>query len=339
MPSQQRVQWAKTRVTFVVFSALVILGTLVVLLTGGTLFEPKSTIYLYMPDAVGLVATAPVRVDGITVGKVESVELTGLNTPDRIVRVTMIVERDRLASIPDDSTAQASADTLVGDKFVDIDSGKSPSRLRPGGTLIYKASPDLMKRLDLSQFQDNLRQMDALLTDIESGKSDVGRLLMGDQIYQTARRKVTELQQSLHAIRTTSNEMGQALYTDTIYRKVEAQIRGVDESLALIQSGQGSLGQLLRGEGQYTQLRDTVAQRRKTVQDIHVQDFFRSDQQYADWNKTVQQLIRNVDEFSVNPMVTSTATYESLTGMAKELTEGVKDFRENPKKYLRMKMF
>jgi phospholipid/cholesterol/gamma-HCH transport system substrate-binding protein len=336
MPSAQRVQWAKTRVAFVVVSALVILSTLLVLLTGGTLFEPKSTIYLYMPDAVGLIAAAPVRVDGITVGKVESVALTGLNAPDRIVRVTMIVERDRLASIPDDSTAQASADTLVGDKFVDIDSGKSGSRLQPGGTLIYKASPDLMKRLDLSEFQKNLRQMDALLTDIESGKGDVGRLIKGDEIYQTARRKVTELQQSLHAVRTTSSEMGQALYTDTMYRKVEAQIRGIDDSLALIQSGQGPLGQLLRDEGQYTQLRTTVGQLRKTVQDLHVQDFFRSDQLYADWDKTVKQLIRNVDEFSVNPMLNSTAMYENLTGMAKELTGSMRDFREHPKKYLRL---
>src|SRR5690242_18564749 len=110
MPSQERVSWAKLRASAVFVAALAILATLIVLLTGGTLFEPKSTIYLYMPDAVALIATAPVRVDGIGVGKVETVELSGLNAPDRVVKVTMIIERDRLASIPDDSTAQASAD-------------------------------------------------------------------------------------------------------------------------------------------------------------------------------------------------------------------------------------
>src|SRR5215472_19158357 len=102
MPSVERVQWAKMRVSAITVAALLILGTLCYLLTGGTLLEPKSTIYLYMPDAVGVAAGSPVRVDGIGVGKVESVALTGLNVPDRIVRVTMIIERERLASIPID---------------------------------------------------------------------------------------------------------------------------------------------------------------------------------------------------------------------------------------------
>ena len=339
MPSQERVQWARTRVTVVAVAALLILGTLMVLLTGGTLFEPKSTIYLYMPDAVGLVAGAPVRVDGIGVGKVESVELTGLNVSDRIVRVRMIIERERLASIPIDSTAQASADTLVGDKFVDIDSGKSPGRLGPGGTLIYKAAPDITKRLDISQFQERLREMDTLLTQIESGESEVGRLVKGDEMYQTIMRRIRQVQASLNAVRATSNQMGQALYTDTLYRQFESQLRGVDEGIAKIQSGQGSLGQFLRDEGQYTSLRSTVAGLRKSIQEIHASDFFRSDQQYADWNVMVQNLIRTVDEFASSPMMVGTDTYENLTGMAKEMQTQMKDFRENPRKYLRLKVF
>jgi phospholipid/cholesterol/gamma-HCH transport system substrate-binding protein len=339
MPSQERVQSAKVRVAVVCVVALFILGTLMALLTGGTLLEPKATIYLYMPDAVGLVAGAPVRVDGVGVGKVDSVELTGSNISDRIVKVTMTVERERLGSIPVDSTAQASADTLVGDKFVDIDSGKSPQRLTPGGTITYKASPDLMKRLDVTQFQENLRQMDAVLTDIEQGKSDVGRLIRGDQVYQSAMRRVTELQHGLHAVRNTTNSLGQALYTDTVYRQVEAQIRGVDQSLAMIQSGQGTLGRLLRDDAQYLQIRDSVAQLHKTVRDLHAQDFFQSDQLYANWNSGVRQMIRVVDEFNTNPIMVTTASYENLAGMAKEVGASMKDFRENPKKYLRLKVF
>jgi phospholipid/cholesterol/gamma-HCH transport system substrate-binding protein len=339
MPSAERVHWAKVRVAGVCVAALLILGTLMILLTGGTLFEPKSNIYLYMPDAVGLIATAPVRVDGIAVGKVKVVELTGSNSQDRVVKVTMIIERDRLSSIPVDSTAQASADTLVGDKFVDITSGKSQLRLQPGGTVVYKAAPDMMKRLDVSQFQENLRQMDAMLTDIEAGKSDVGRLIKGDEVYQAAKRRVKELQDGLHSVRNTSDQLGQSLYTDTLYRQVESQIRGVDQSLAKIQSGQGAFGQLLRDDAQYMQVRDSVAQLHQTVKDLHSQDFFQSDQQYSDWNTSVQRMIRTVDEFNTDPMMLGTGTYESLAGMAKEMEAQMKDFRENPKKYLRLKVF
>jgi ABC-type transporter Mla subunit MlaD len=95
MPSAEHVQWARIRVAAVSALAVLILGTLCFLLTGGTLLAPKTTIYLYMPDAVALAPGSPVRVDGIGVGKVESVALTGFPQPDRVVRVTMRIERER----------------------------------------------------------------------------------------------------------------------------------------------------------------------------------------------------------------------------------------------------
>src|SRR5437899_1473453 len=153
MPSAQRVNWAKFRVLAVAVAASLILGTISYLLTGGTPFEPKTTLYLYMDDATGLASGSPVRVDGISVGKVEKVELSGSNDPKRVVRVSVKVDRDRLDAIAVDSTAQASTDTPIGDKFVDITSGVSPQHLQPGAEITFKGSPELMKSIDLATFQ------------------------------------------------------------------------------------------------------------------------------------------------------------------------------------------
>jgi phospholipid/cholesterol/gamma-HCH transport system substrate-binding protein len=339
MPSAQRVQWAKVRVGALTIVALLILSTISFLLTGGTLLEPKSTLYLYMPDAVGLVANAPVRVDGIYVGKVQSVTLSGLNQPDRVVKVIMMIDRDRLGSIPDDSTAQASVDNLVGDKFVDVTGGHSPNRIKPGGEIIYKASPDMMKRLDVTQFEDQLRVMDALITEIEEGQTPLGKFVQGDEMYRSVVGRVAELQAGIRALAKTTGQVGQALYTDTLYRQAAEPLEALDQSLAKIQSGQGPLGQLLRDEAQYAQLRSSIGDLRKTAQQLRAGPLLNSDQQYADWNRSVQQMIRMVDDLASNPMMTSAASYESLNGMAKELQSGIKDFRENPGKYLRLKVF
>jgi len=78
-------------------------------------------------------------VDGIGVGKVRSVALSGSSEPNRVVKVTMTVERGRLASIPDDSTAQAASETMIGDKFVDISSGTSSRFISPGGEIGFRA--------------------------------------------------------------------------------------------------------------------------------------------------------------------------------------------------------
>jgi phospholipid/cholesterol/gamma-HCH transport system substrate-binding protein len=87
MPSAQQVTWAKFRAATVILVALLILGTLAYLLTGGTILEPKTQIYLYLPDANGVAPGSPVRVDGIGIGKVILVELSGSNEPNHVVKV------------------------------------------------------------------------------------------------------------------------------------------------------------------------------------------------------------------------------------------------------------
>ena len=320
-------------------SALLILATLGALLTGGTLLEPKSTIYLYMPDAVGLVAGAPVRVDGIGVGKVESVTLSGSREPTRVVKVTMTVDRERLRSVPDDSTAEASAETFVGDKFVDITSGVSATRVRPGGEITYKATPDMLKRLDVEQFDHRLRVIDALVTEIEQGKTPLGQFVQGDEMYRSLLKRTAEIEAGIHAASNVTGALGSALNTDTLYRQIADPLNELDQNLAKIQSGQGPLGQFLHDDAQYAQLRDSLNGLRTTLGQFRSDEFLSSDRQYAEWTSAVQTVIHQVDGFAASPMLATTAVYDNLNGIAKELESELKDFRENPKKYLRLKMF
>src|ERR1039457_2802456 len=158
MPSPQQVNWAKFRASAVILAGLLILGAVAFLLTGGTLLEPKVQIYLYLPDATGVEPGSPVRVDGIGVGKVRLVELSGSNEPNRVVKVTMTIERDRLPSITDDSTAETTSDTIIGDKFIDVTSGTGARHLAGGDELRYKSSGNLMQRLDIAQFQQQMHR-------------------------------------------------------------------------------------------------------------------------------------------------------------------------------------
>src|SRR3954454_19927600 len=214
MPSPQQVNWAKFRASSVILAGLLILGTLALLLTGGTFMQPKSLIYLYLPDATGVAAGSPVRVDGIGVGKVTLVELAGSGDPDRVVRVVMQGETARLVSITSDSTAETTSDTIVGDKFIDVTSGTSPTHLNPGGEIKYKGGADMMQRLDLAQFQQRLHVIELLLDDIEQGKGPLGEFIKGESLYNDLRAKVTDLQRGIHVAANTTTAVGKALYTD-----------------------------------------------------------------------------------------------------------------------------
>src|SRR4051794_20247353 len=120
MRSRQRVKWAQLRVVAVCSVAVVILGVVLYLLTGGTLFTEKTSLFLYVSDATGVSQGSPVRVNGILVGKVDRVDLSGSRDVKRVVRITLRIERNSLAMIPVGSSAELGTDTLVGDKFVDI---------------------------------------------------------------------------------------------------------------------------------------------------------------------------------------------------------------------------
>jgi phospholipid/cholesterol/gamma-HCH transport system substrate-binding protein len=339
MPSAGHVRWAKFRVIAVSLAAASVLGTMVYLLTGGSLLEQRARIYLYIPDATGLQKGSPVRVDGIDVVKVRAVELTGSNQPGRIVRVTLAVARERLASFPADSVAQLSADTLVGDQFVDVTSGTAAQAIRDGGELIYRNQPELLKSLDLTQFTQQLREVDAVLTDLEQGRSEFGKFFQGTEFYNNLIRRMRELHAGIRAAVGTNTAVGNLLNSDQMHRQVGDLLVHLDESLAQLESGQGDFGRLLRDSGQYDQLLASVRDFHKSVTVLAGGPFLQSGDQYAEWNQKLAGWIEGVDELNNNPMVLTSAAYENLNGEARELRDTLREFRQNPRKFLWVKVF
>ncbi|HLK63957.1 MAG TPA: MlaD family protein [Bryobacteraceae bacterium] len=339
MPSVRRVNWAKFRVSMVGLVATLILMVLVYLLTGGELLQPKATVFMYVPDATGVAPGAPVRVDGIGVGKVLGVKLTPSRDQSRAIQVSMTITREHLASIPVDSFAQLSTDNLIGDKFVDVTSGKDPNHIQPNGEIRFKFQPDLMKTLDLTEFEKQLREVDATLADIERGQGLVGQFVMGEQVYDSLLKKLLEFQKEVRNISATNTSMGQALYSDEMYKQIRQPAVDLDRTLAQIQSGQGQAGQLFRGNELYEQWRAVATNLRRTLQDIRSSDLIHSDTQYEEWNRLVGTMIHSVDQMNADPLLNRTDAYENLNGVARELRDSVKDFREHPSKYLRLKVF
>lgn len=339
MPSAARVNWARFRVAAVSLVALLILGTLAYLLTGGTLLEKQTTLYLYVDDATALAAGSPVRVDGIGVGKVRSVKLSGLTEPSRVVRVTVSVERDRLASIPDDSIAQLSSETLIGDKFVDISSGISSRHIQPDAELVYKSQPAMLRSIDLAQFRTQLLALEAVMTDLEQGRSPVGAFIVGEQMYADLRRNLLGLLRGIRTASDTTRGLGRALYTDQPYRAISDPLVKLDQDLARIQSGQGAAGQLLRDSAQYEQLRSYLVDLRRSLADLQGGEFVQSDRLYADWNRQVASLIRTVDEVNAGSLFHTSLLYDNLNAAAGAMRNTLREFRENPRRYLRLKLF
>jgi phospholipid/cholesterol/gamma-HCH transport system substrate-binding protein len=339
MPSAARVKWAKFRVTVVSVAAILILATLLFEMFGGILLSPKTVIYLYRPDASGLSGESPVRVDGIDVGRVSRVELSGSKDPNRAVRVTLQFYRDRLRGVPPDSVAQISSDSLIGDKFVDINGGTSPQTIPAEGEMTYKDQPELVRSLDLTQFTQQLRLVDETLTDIEQGRSQFGKFYQSTAFYNDLMRRLTELQKGVAAAVSTTATVGSLLSTDKLYTQVSDNLEQIDRTIAQIQAGQGTGAQLLRSSAQYEQLLRQAQDFHHTLQEIAKSDLMQSDSMYDSVTQSLGAMIQKVDELNRNPMMTNTVLYDNLNGSLKELRDGLKDFRMNPRKFMRLKLF
>lgn len=316
-----------------------ILSVLLWLLTGGTLFQPKARLFLYIPDATGLGPQAPVRVDGIDIGKVDWVRFSGSNDLTRIVEVQITIEKSRLDSITADSVAQISNDTLIGDKFVDITTGEAPGHVPENGEIHVKVQADLMRSVDVEQLEQQLRIVDATLADIEAGRTELGKFVLGDEVYVRLRTRMTELQNALRRAVATNAQLGSLVYTDALYSQIRAPILKIDDSIAQIAAGQGGAGRFLNDPAQYVALRDSLAQLRKGIADARSSELLNSDATYRDLNSTLASLARQVDDVNENRLLNATDVYENLTGSLRQMQATVKDFRENPRKYLRLKVF
>lgn len=337
MRSRERVKWAQLRVSAISIVAIAILGVLLYLLTGGMLFSEKVSLYLYVPDATGIVQESPVRVNGIYVGKVEDVSLAGTRDPKRVVRLTLTVERNSLVMIPVGSYAELGTDTLIGDKFVDITSrgrGTTP----PNSELPYQEPSDIFKTLDFAQFEARLRQMDSILTDIETGQGRVGEFVQGTKIYDDVRNELSKIERGVRAAASTTSDIGREIYTERLYRQLLAPLTDFDQSLARLQSGQGA-GRMLRDTAQYDSLLASVRGVRQSIEGFRSAQLIQSDAMYTNIDRMLASLSKKVDEINTGGLFAAPQTYENLNGMAREMESSMRDFRENPRKYLRIKLF
>lgn len=354
MPSAKRVSWAQLRVGVMAIVAMIILGVLIFLMTGQkALFVREATIYTYMDDAAALATGAPVRLNGILIGNVDRVELSGSTQPNRVVRIAMSVPRQRLSEIPVDSVAAISAENVLGTKYINIKMGLSTQKIRPGGELrsldvrefeqVVQASYNVVASLN-----GILRRVDALITEVQAGKGTVGKLLVDETLYNRAAAAVDELQKVAAQVSRGQGTLGKLLYDETLHNQLSASLARLDAVIEDLQQGQGTAGRFLRDPALYEEARASIADFRRILADLNAGKgtagkFLKEDALYhrvdgfiARMEETLERL--NTGQGTAGQLLVNPQLYESLNGATNELRALIKDIRAEPKKYLRIKL-
>jgi len=342
----------RLRVFALVAAATGISLVLMYLLVGGgrDFFAQRTTLTTYMPDSDGITPDSEVRLSGIRIGTVQSVELSGLLDPRRTVRARMRVLTRYLKSIPQDSQTDVGSDTLVSFKFIDIAEGKSPIPIKEDGVLQSEPVQQAAYHEDqIKTIQKNLAEVDQILANMSSPDTQIGQFMVGEQLYDKILARVRGFDSALHTFLTPQSDLGKAFYSAEMYNRIHDRVAQVDKVLASIQNGEGTAGHLFASDEQYNEVLRELTSLRSTLADVNAGKgrlgaALQDDASYEEVTRMLSATDAKIasliaGEGQAGRLLSNAQLYEALNGSLRRMEEFLRDLRENPRKYLRFKPF
>jgi phospholipid/cholesterol/gamma-HCH transport system substrate-binding protein len=355
MASKEKVSWSKFRVGILGIIALSCITLLLFLLTGGTdWFGRTIPLKVYLSDAAGLQASAPVRINGIPAGKVKSVALSGETDPNRVIRVDFVVNEDMLHQIPSDSQASVGSDNLLGStKYLDITKGTQRTTIEPNATMKAESTAQFDQLVKqgfgvLDSVQATLNKIQDIVSNVQNGQGTIGKLLVDPTLYNSLQNTVNQVQQLASTLNTKSGTIGRLVNDDTIYKQVESLATRLDTITQGIQQGQGTAGLLIKDRKLYDDLNTTVDQLHTILTNLNagkgtLGQLLTDDKIAKQVSGTLTRLDTTLDtvnsgQGTIGQLLVNPELYNNLNATTREMHETLKDFRANPKKFLTIRL-
>ena len=270
------------------------------------LFGSSYTLYTEFEDAGGLVSGNPVRMKGVRVGSVESVNL---NPETQAVRVRLQMERG--PRIPKGSRAQVAGISALGGVHVSITPGPSENpQIAPGSTL-----PNLPEGSSLGQLTKQAPALaskaDSVLTGANTTIGGLRRLLQNPD---------SDLRQTLSSLREMSGDLEQV---------TEAEKDNIQQLLRNLEGVSGDLKDFTGENGDSLD----VAVRRLN------QSLSRLNRSLASFEKTTASLDTittklNQGTGTAGRLVNDPSLYMKLDSAATNTNRILEEFQQNPSRYL-----
>jgi phospholipid/cholesterol/gamma-HCH transport system substrate-binding protein len=354
MAQRKQLSWTELRVGVFVLAGLFILALAIFYVTGAGFLGPKYRVITYLPEVEGLETGAPVRLDGVAIGNVQSIGLTP-HPQDAAHNITLVLRVDKRYQneIRTDSTASLITEGLLGNRYVTISRGLTGTVIPANGVVpgkeeaamkqMVERGADLMQNLgalsdDLRGIVDDVHRgngtlgklmndpslynrldstagrLDAVVTSIQQGQGTLGKLASSDELYQKTELAVDHINNVLAAVQDQKGTMGKLVYDPTVYNSAQSLMDKGNTLFEGINEGKGTLGKLAHDDTLYTNLRDASVSMRDAANRL------------------------DSNQGTVGKFFNDPAFYDNLTGLTGDMRLFITDFRENPKKFLHVKL-
>jgi len=354
MAQRKQLTWTELRVGLFVLAGLFILAVAIFYVTGAGVLGPKYRLITYLPEVEGLQLGAPVRLDGIEIGNVQSINLTP-RPPDDMHNITVVMRVDKKfhESIRTDSDASLITEGLLGNRYVTIKRGLTGTEIPPGGVIpgkeeaamkqMVERGADLMQNLGalsedlrgivdklqkgqgtLGKFlsdpslynhaNDTVERLNSMVASVQRGEGSIGRLVASNELYDKVNATAGHAEEVLAAVKDQKGTLGKLVYDPNMYENAKGLVEKGNELIADVRAGKGSLGKLVTDDTLYANARDASANVRDATAKL------------------------NSNQGTAGKFFTDPALYDNMTALTGDLRLMISDFRQNPKKFLHVKL-
>ena len=211
------------------------------------LFEDRFEVYAEFAKIAGLQTGATVRVAGMDAGEVETIHVP--QGPAQPFRVKLRVRSDLHPLIRLDSVASIQNDGLVGNKFIQVETGTESSPMVADRGTIRSREP-----FDLA---DVLQKMSDTIDTVNTMVGDVKVSI--DEAFGTLTEVATDAQAIMNDVGVDAREiMGSA-------RKVSNDLKVI---VTDVRAGRGTVGQLLTDDSLHRSAKNIAADAEKAIANV-----------------------------------------------------------------------
>ncbi len=218
------------------------------------LFSSTFQVRTYFKDIEGLKNGATVRLSGIDVGTVNSIEI--VNDTTGRVEVVMSIKKDVARFIRNDTKASIETEGLVGNKVIVLKIGSSTSeQVKPGGVIKSQEPVGFAQVIEETQgimryTKDLTKNLADIVGRVNRGEGSLGKLLVDEELYNNATQLTKRADESLEGITGEVNQLTDlfnelGLGVKTVVNNVNSVVTDLDTIIVGVKHGKGALGSML----------------------------------------------------------------------------------------------
>jgi phospholipid/cholesterol/gamma-HCH transport system substrate-binding protein len=343
MPRTRSLAWSELKIGIVAVTAMALAVTLIIAVGGAAGFSwQRYSLKTRFADVRGLKSGAVVRVAGVEVGKVASVELNGAE-----VEVELEVKKGNEQRITADSRASIGSLSLLGEPVIDISPSTTGAPLKDGDVIPAGRTPGQLSDATESA-KESLENLTAILKDIRAGKGTVGKMFNDDQLYKEMTGFVTAAEGVTSSLRAGRGTLGKLLNDPVAFDRLNASLDNLQDITRGIRAGEGSLGRLLNDETLGKSLTAATGNLeavtgRMSRNDNTVGKLLTEKELYDRFNSVAGRVDKLVSDMqsaqgTFGQLLQNKELYENINGAATELRGLLAEIKKDPKKYLNVRV-